>query len=136
MTENVTTVKRSNLIWDTFQLWASIYLLQKHPGLQIRNEIRNEDPVWWYPYLFDEKKPIFLIMGPWFSFWVCASSFSQESFLFSAVLGSWRINTIAIKCDKLSNNYKFCYRAVRTSLLKLNLHKNPSFNDSQKSAIN
>jgi hypothetical protein len=37
---------------------------------------------------FVEKKPIFLIMRPWFSFWACASSFSQESFLFSAVLGS------------------------------------------------
>ncbi len=66
---------------------------------------------------FDEKKPIFLIMRPWFSFWVCASSFSQESFLFSAVLGSWRINTLAIKCDKLSDNHKLCYRAVRTSLI-------------------
>jgi hypothetical protein len=32
-------------------------------------------------------------------------------------LGSLRINTLAIKCDKLSDNYKFCYRAVRTSLL-------------------
>jgi hypothetical protein len=65
---------------------------------------------------FWRKKPIFLIMRPWFSFRVCASSFSQESFLFSVVLGSWRINTLAIKCDKLSDNYKFCYRAVRTSL--------------------
>jgi hypothetical protein len=68
---------------------------------------------------FDEKKPIFLIMRSWFSFWVCASSFSQEIFLFSAVLGSLRINTLAIKCDKLSDNYKFCYRAVRASLISM-----------------
>jgi hypothetical protein len=37
---------------------------------------------------FDEKCQFFLMMRPWFSFWACASSFSQESFLFSAVLGS------------------------------------------------
>ncbi len=33
--------------------------------------------------------PIFMNMWPWFSFWVCASSFSKKSFLFSAALGSW-----------------------------------------------
>jgi hypothetical protein len=30
----------------------------------------------------------FMMMRPWFSFWVCASSFSKKIFLFSEVLGS------------------------------------------------
>ncbi len=65
----------------------------------------------------------FLIMRPWFSFWACASSFSEKSFLFIAVMDSRRINTLAIKCDKLSDDYDFCYKAVRSSLILLTLGK-------------
>ncbi len=49
----------------------------------------------------------FFIIRPWFSFWACASSFSEKSFLFSAAMGSYRINTLTIKCDKLYYDWNF-----------------------------
>jgi hypothetical protein len=100
---------RSNVLTKKCKLWENypnIHVSRQNmiPFICFLTKARKHFSSDWN---FDKKKPIFMIMRTWFSFWACASSFSQKFFLFSAVLHSWRINTPAIKCDKLSDDWNF-----------------------------
>ncbi len=122
------SVKLQLLVWYTnlkpTEFLAYFQILKKYTivrtlSVRLPKQLPKQLKFWW-------KIPIFIITRPWFSFWACASSFSEKSFLFFAVIDSWWINTLAIKCDELSDDYNFCYKAVRSSLIiiiigKLNL---------------